>query len=255
VLDGVPDASLLRPGDLVEVHGPLSGGSGDVGATRVERLHPGPVPPQTFELRGRVSQLSSAAPRSFRLGRQLVSYAGASVVALRAALANGQTVRVAAALPPVAGAPWMIDTLLNDQDLPQDLGFLYTEGFVDALAAGPLFELEDLPVDASTANGKFDITADGQRVAVVGALVKGTLKAKSVAVIQPGAPVVFTLGGLVTDFVSPAAFRLRGVGIDASAAVYLAPASADTLANGLKIRIKGTVLGRRLIASQVELVP
>ena len=61
--------------------------------------------------------------------------------------------------------------------------------------------------------------------------------------------------GLVTDFVSPVAFRLRGVGIDASAAVYVAPATPAMLANGVKIRVKGTVLGRRIVASQIELQP
>jgi hypothetical protein len=91
-------------------------------------------------------------------------------------------------------------------------------------------------------------------VALRAALANGQT-VRVVAVIQPGQPVVFTLSGAITDFVSPAAFRLRGVGIDASAAVYLAPATAGTLASGVKIRIKGTVLGRRIVASQVELQP
>jgi hypothetical protein len=150
----------------------------------------------------------------------------------------------------------VVDKLTSDQALPDNLGFLYTEGYVQGLSlAGPSFLLEDLPVDASSANGKGSITADGQRVAVVGALVGGTLKAKAVAVVLPGAPVVFTLSGLVTDCVSPAAFRLRGVAIDASGASYVAPASAATLANGLRLRVKGTVLGRKVVAGQVELVP
>ena len=46
VLDGTPDAASLAPGDLVEVHGPLSSVAGDVSASRVEKLHPTQTPPR-----------------------------------------------------------------------------------------------------------------------------------------------------------------------------------------------------------------
>jgi Domain of unknown function (DUF5666) len=255
VLDGTPDAASLAPGDLVEVHGPLSSVAGDVSASRVEKLHPTPQATPRYELRGRVSLLDTAPGHpSFTLGRRVIDYGGATLT-LRQALANGQIVRVSAAAAPVAGTPWAVEKLTSDLALPDNLGFLYTEGFVESLQAGPNFELEGLAVDASSANGKGDIKAEGLRVAVVGALVNGKLKAKAVAVVQPGQPVVFSLSGPVTDFVSPASFRLRGVGIDASAATYLAPASPAVLGDVVRLRVKGTVLGRRLIASQVELMP
>ena len=253
VLDGTPDAASLAPGDLVEVHGPLSSVAGDVSASRVEKLHPTPQAPPSYELRGRVSLLDTAH-RSFTLGRRTIDYGSASLT-LRQSLANGQIVRVSAAAAPLPGTPWAVEKLTGDLALPDNLGFLYTEGYVESLQAGPSFELEGLAVDASSASGKAGITAEGLRVAVVGALVNGKLKAKSVAVVQPGEPVVFSLSGAVTDFVSPASFRLRGVSIDASGANYLAPASPTALADALRLRVKGTVLGRRLIASQVELLP
>ena len=255
VLDGTPDAASLAPGDLVEVHGPLSSVAGDVSASRVEKLHPTPQTPPRYELRGRVSLLDSApGHHSFTLGRRVIDYSGANIT-LRQALANGQIVRVSAAAGPLPGKPWAVEKLTSDLALPDNLGFLYTEGYVESLQAGPAFELEGLAVDASSANGKAGINAEGLRVAVVGALVNSKLKAKSVAVVQPGEPVVFSLSGPVTDFVSPASFRLRGVSIDASGASYLSPATPGGLADAVRLRVKGAVLGRRLIASQVELLP
>jgi len=253
VLDGTPDAASLAPGDLIEVHGPLSSVAGDVSASRVEKLHPTPQTPPRYELRGRVSLLDPAR-HSFTLGRRTIDF-GVANVTLRQTLANGQIVRVSAPAAPLPGIPWTVDKLTGDLDLPENLGFLYTEGYVEALVAGPNFELEGLAVDASSANGKAGITAEGLRVAVVGALVNGKLKAKAVTVVQPGQPVVFSLSGPVTDFVSPASFRLRGVSVDASGASYLPPATPAGLADTVRLRVKGTVLGRRLIASQVELQP
>ena len=253
VLEGAPDAASLTPGDIVEVHGPLSSLAGDVSASRVEKLHPTPQTAARYELRGRVSLLD-AARHSFTLGRRTIDY-GAANLTLRQALANGQIVRVSAAAAPLPGTAWTVEKLTGDLALPHNLGFLYTEGYVESLQVGPSFELEGLAVDASSANGKTGITAEGLRVAVVGALVDDKLKAKSVAVVQPGEPVVFSLSGPVTDFVSPASFRLRGVSIDAGGASYVAPASAAGLADAVRLRVKGTVLGRRLIASQVELLP
>ncbi len=254
VLEGVANASGLVVGDTVEVHGPLAGAAGDVSASRVEKLAQPPTARQPFELRGRVSQLDAVA-RTLTVGRRSVSYASANV-ALRSALIDGLVVRVsAAAAPPAAGLPWAIDRLVADQPLPDTLGFLYTEGIVEDLKPGPLFLLEGLNVDAGKANNKGAISANGLRVAVVGALVAGTLQAKSVAVIEPGEPVIFTLSGAVADFVSPADFRLRGVGIDAGSASYVAPASPASLANAVRLRVEGTMLGRKLIATQVAVLP
>jgi hypothetical protein len=257
VIEGAPDTAALAPGDVVEVHGPQRNALGDLSASRVERLASvAPVAPAFtgFELRGRTSQLDGVA-KTVLVGRRLVSYANAQLT-LRSGLANGQMVRVSAgAAPPAPGMPWAVERLTSDLALPANLSFLYTEGFVDDLTVGPVFMLEDLPVNASSANGRAAVTGNGQRVAVVGPLSQGTLQARSVAVVTPGAPVVFTLSGSVTDFVSPAAFKLRGVPIDAAAASFVAPATAASIANDVKLRIKGTVRGRGLAAGQIEVLP
>ena len=254
VIEGAAVAAELADGDVVEVHGPLGGRAGEVSASRVERLTSTPHAPQRpFELRGRVSKLDTVA-RTLTVGRRAVSYESATLM-LRGSLVDGMVVRVSAAAPPVAGQAWVVDRLTADQPLPDKLDFIYVEGFVTELQPGPLFAVEGLAVNAAKANNRAAIKADGQRVAVFGPLVDGVMQAVSVAIIEPGEPVVFTLSGPVTRFVSPADFRLRNVQIDASAAEYVAPATPAGLANTVQVRARGTMLGRKLVASRVEFLP
>jgi Domain of unknown function (DUF5666) len=152
---------------------------------------------------------------------------------------------------PVAGQLWRVERMTSDQPLPDNLGFVYAEGVTTDWATGPLFTLEGVPVNATGANGKGAVTNNGQRVAVIGSLVAGTLNAKSVARSLPGQPVVFVLSAALTDVQSIADFRVRGVTIDATSAVFAGGTSAE-LANGRRVKVTGSVSGRRLIATKVE---
>ncbi len=249
VVDGVDSAVQLAVGDVVEVHGPLGNTAGVVEASRLEKLGSTLKP---VELRGRISNLNAAA-RTMTVGKQQVSYASATI-ALRQALANGQVVRVASAIAPKAAQVWPVEQLVPDQPLPANLGFVYAEGLVDAWVAGPLFEIENLKVDASKANGRGAITANGQRVAVLGSLLDGLLVAKSVAVVKPGQATIFVLSGAVTDYKSITDFRVRGVRIDASAATFTGGV-ATALADGKKLKVSGTAQGRLIKATKVEFLP
>lgn len=249
VIDGADSAALLAPGDVVEVHGPLGASAGNVEASRIERLSAAPTPQRPFELRGRVSSLDAAA-RTLTVGRQAVRYDTATL-ALRQALANGQVVRVTAGAPPVAGLAWRVERMSSDQPLPDNLGFVYAEGVTTDWVTGPTFAIEGVSVDATTANGRGAVTANGQRVAVIGSLASGAIRAKSVARSVPGQPVVFVLSGALASYVSVADFRVRGVGIDASAATFVGGTAAE-LSDGRRVRVVGSVSGRRLIATRVE---
>jgi hypothetical protein len=249
VIEGADSAAALTPGDVVEVHGPLGSAAGSVEASRIEKLASAPTPAKPFELRGRVSNLDVVA-RTLTVGRQAVRYDTATL-ALRQALANGQVVRVAALAAPVAGQVWRIARMSSDQPLPDNLGFVYAEGVTTDWLAGPTFTLEGVSVDATSANNRGVVTADGQRVAVIGSLASGVLRAKSVARSQPGQPVVFVLSGALSNVVSPADFRVRGVGIDASTASFVGGTAAE-LVDGRRVRVVGGVSGRRLIATRVE---
>jgi Domain of unknown function (DUF5666) len=249
VIEGVDSASQIAPGDLIEVHGPLGLGAGAVEASRIERLSAGVHKP--VELRGRVSDLDTTA-RTLTVGRQSVRYDGAALT-LREALADGQIVRVSASAPPASGKPWIVERMTSDQPLPDKLDFVYIEGVTTDWVAGPKFKLEGVPVNASTANGGGSVTDNGQRVAVIGALISGTLNAKSVARSQPGQPLMFVLRAEVTDYRSIADFRVRGVAIDASSAVFEGGRVAN-MVNGRSVRVTGTVSGRKLIATRVQIL-
>lgn len=252
VVEGVEAAAALAVGDVVEVHGPLGAATATVEASRIERLAAAPSAARPVELRGRVGKLDPAA-RTLTVGRQAVRYDSAALT-LRQALADGQVVRVSALAAPVAGQAWRVERMASDQPLPDDLGFAYVEGVTTDWAVGPTFTLEGLPVDARSANGRGAVTAEGQRVAVIGSLAGGTLNAKSVARSIAGRPVVFVLGAAVSGFTSIADFRVRGVTVDATTAVFVGGAAAE-LADGRRVRVTGSVSGRRLIASKVEFLP
>jgi hypothetical protein len=247
VVEGVDMPQALRVGDVVEVHGPLGARAGTVEATRLERL----VAARSTELRGRVSELDPVRRRGV-VGRQPVDFSQATQT-LRQTLANGQVLRVAAPLPPSAGVDWLVARITSDTPLPANLGFAYAEGVTSGWRAGPLFDLDGLAVDGTTANNRTAITADDQRVAAIGSLKNGVLVAKSLALVRPGQAVVFNLSGPIAAFVSPAELRVRNVLVDASAATFVGGVITD-LANDKKVRVTGTLLGQRLLATRVEFV-
>jgi hypothetical protein len=249
VLEGVDAASQIALGDLIEVHGPLGESSGTVEASRIERLPSGAS--QRFELRGRVSDLDTVA-RTLTVGRQAVRYDSANLT-LRKALANGQLVRVWASAPPASGVAWAVKSMTSDQPLLDNLDFAYVEGVTTNWIPGPKFDVEGIPVNATEANLKSTVTGNGQRVAVIGELVAGTLNAKSVVRSMPGQPMVFVLGAELTDYKSIADFRVRGVTVDATSAVFVGGVSTD-LVNGRRVRVTGTISGRKLIATKVQIV-
>ncbi len=248
VVEGAERGSALALGDVVEVHGP-AGTTGLVEATRIERLSSGSEDRRPVELRGRVSALDTAA-RTVTVGKQPVFY-GNATLQLRKTLANGQVVRVRALTSPAARVPWTVDRLVSDVPLPENLGFAYAEGVTADWAAGPVFTMEDLPVNATEATNRGVVSANGQRVAVIGALIDGTLKAKSVARILPGMPAVFVLSGKVSDLRSVADLRVRGVLVDAAGAVLVA-GGASALVEGRRVKVTGTISGQRLIATRLE---
>jgi hypothetical protein len=244
---GVP----LAEGDIVEVHGALNSKDASVLASRIDKLSAPPATAWPYQLRGKVSQLDQP-PGTMKVGAQRVAYRGATVT-LPSTLANGMIVRVAASQPPAKGQDWTIERLTTDHALPQNLAFLYVEGVVDGWQSGPSFWIEDLLTDASTANGKLLVTADGQRVAAIGALRKGVLVAKSVTITEAGSSPEFRLSGLVSSYQSLGDFKLNAVSIDASGASFTA-GDATQVGLGAKVAVVGQVQGRKLVASKIKVI-
>jgi hypothetical protein len=148
---------------------------------------------------------------------------------------------------------WVVDRVVDDPWLVGEASQVYVEGVVTQFQAGPVFVLEGLDVDASGADKSYTVTGNGQRVAVVGVLKAGVLKAQAVRVVTPGEPVVFTLTGLIKQYKSPSDFRIGNVRINASTAKIVGGSSAD-LANGRKVRVRGEVHAQGLFAIRLEFV-
>jgi Domain of unknown function (DUF5666) len=252
-LDGATVTAGLAPdatfsvGDSVEVHGALGGVTENVSASRVEKLVPTQDSAPPFELRGRIRALNNQA-RTFSINNRTISYATASV-RLEQPPANGMVVRVASTAAPVTGQRWSVDQVVADQPLPLNLPFLYIEGFVDALEAGPRFQIEGVSVNASAAINRGSVNTEGVRIATFGPLVNGVLAAKTITLIESGQSPDFLMTGSVERYISAESFYLRGIEIDASKAVFF-PRSAN-LANGVAVRVRGKLLGRKLMARTV----
>jgi hypothetical protein len=248
IWDGVDGASQLREGDWVEVHGTLAQTNGSIDVTRLEKLN---APSSDYELRGVVTRVN-ATDHTMTVGGQKIDYNQASV-AVRVALQEGLVVRVSSSQPPADGQRWVVDRVVDDQWLVGDAAQVYVEGVVTQFQAGPVFVLEGLGVDASGADKSYTVTGNGQRVAVVGVLKAGVLKAQAVRVVTPGEPVIFTLTGLIKQYKGPSDFRIGNVAINASTAKIVGGSSAD-LANGRKVRVRGEVLAPGLFAIRLEFV-
>lgn len=256
VVDGVGGAAEVQAGDFVEVHGALADDALTVQASRIEKLVPPPESggasaEQRFELKGEVSQLNSSA-QTMRVGGQKVSFAQARITVK--ALVAGHVVRVSAGAPPAPDGTWAVDRVVDDRVLSGDVPWVYAQGVVRAWAAGPVFALEGLPVDARQAQKRGLVTGNGLRVAVVGSLQAGVLVARAVSVFEPGEPVVFVMSGQVKKYSSLSDFRIGGVRVDASRAQVSGGRAAD-LAEGRKVRVKGRVQGQVLVATSLEFIP
>jgi len=240
----------LQVGDTVEVHGLLDPSLGLIAATRVTQVSGASV---NTELRGKVTELNTTAG-TMRVGGRLVSFARASI-ALPTGLIEGMVVRVSSSLAPLTGQTWVLDRVLPSQDLALSMNaaFVYVEGYVDDWSAGPVFSMDGLPVSATGANGRTAVTQNGQRVAVIGSLQGGRLIAKSVAIVNPGVATRFTLFGDISNFVSAADFKVRFVQIDASQASFTV-GNASQLADGVRVRVDGTVQGRAIVATKMKIL-
>jgi Domain of unknown function (DUF5666) len=249
VYDGISRPGEIQVGDAIELHGPLGSKTGQINASRVELIEKDSI--TRYELRGKVSKLDAVA-RTMMVGNQAVRF-DAAQVAMRHALINDQTVRVSSSTAPVHGQPWPIQRMVMDQTLPTSLSFFYVEGFTNNLVPGPVFSLEDVRVDATTADGREKITDEGLNVAAFGSLEKGKMTATSVAIVTPGKPVVFKLTGPIHRFERLNEFKVRGTWVDGSRANVIG-GDASKLDKGTVVSVEGTLLERELIATRIEVM-
>jgi len=106
-------------------------------------------------------------------------------------------------------------------------------------------------VSAQFVNGGASALRDGARVAVDGVPNGAFLVATTVTFVEDGVgPVVVEIEGTISDFASPASFRVAGQRVDASGATFV-NGTIGALANGLRVEVRGVQNGVVLAAQKV----
>lgn len=129
-------------------------------------------------------------------------------------------------------------------------------GVVSGFISVSTFTVSGLIVDASSAffkNGTAAMLINGAAVEVKGTLVSGVLKASEVEFRNSGSSEALDMDakGLISNFVGVSSFTVAGVQVDASAARFKA-GTAAMLQNGVRVEVKGAIVGGVLKATEVD---
>lgn len=252
VFEGASGLSVLVVGDRVEVHGQRDA-PGVVIASRIERRSASALP--FVRVVGSVSALD-ATGSVFSLGGLTVGYSGAIVLPAGAALANGQRVVVWSDVAPVGDRlTAKVVRIKRVQAVENDR--MRVGGRILAVdLAARTFTIDGLPVDASGATFNRGTAADlinGRRVQVRGTWANGRLVASEVRFFRDQGDGEAEMTGVIANHVGVASFTVRGVPVDASGAgVEFKNGTAATLANGVAVKIHGSVDGGVVKAREVE---
>ncbi len=226
--------AALKAGDMVSVYG-FAGSSGQTVATRLEPALSG----DARRLRGPVAGIDAHTKR-FGIGAALLDYSSAANVP--PGLADGQWVHVTLSGASIGGVLG-VAAFGPSPTPPADAAHVAVEGLVDAPTVQGLVRIGTISVDASLATivpAPAALVA-GAHAEVSGRLVAGVLVADRIKLLtaqeaeRRSFQVIGAVGGL-----SGANFVVRGVAVDASAATYVNGA-ATMLANGVKVRMQGTL--------------
>jgi hypothetical protein len=133
-----------------------------------------------------------------------------------------------------------------------DNTFIVLDGIVESVSAPGRFRLNETDVDAIAVGGS--AVAAGTRVQLSGRKAAGVLTATKLKVVSASDRLEYIVQGPVSDFVSLAAFKVRGELIDASTASVSGGTAAE-LANGRQVLVKCGAGSGKLLATQVSLLP
>lgn len=247
-------AASVLAGDAVEVHGLIvvQGTGFVVQATRIERLA---ALPAYLKATGVVS---GAGPGAFAIGALRVDASAAVVLPMGASIADGA---VAAVLAPAAslalnvdGTPRVVAAQVRVRSLDADATRVTVGGVVSALdSTGQRFTLGGVRVSyaGATVSPSGASLANRYVVATGHRLGDGSLQADTVTVRDGTRESEAELDGDITAFVSASSFQVRGVAVDASAAV-LENCPAGGLANGVYVELQGSLAPTGVVATQVH---
>jgi len=226
--------AALKAGDQVSIYG-LAGSSGQTVATRVEPAVGG----QAWRLRGPVAGLDANAKR-FGIGAAMFDYSSAANIP--PSLANGLWVHLKLR-GTSAGGVLGVAAFGPSLTPPADAAHAEAEGVVVATMPQGLFRIGAISVDGSVATIDPAPAAlvTGAHAEVSGRLEAGVLVADRVKLLtaQEADSRTYQAAGTVAGL-SGANFAVRGVAVDANAAIYV-NGSAALLANGIKVRVQGVL--------------
>ena len=256
-LVGMPAAGLAD-GMLVRVEAPAAQSGNAVTAASVRALSSMLPAGAYVEYVGYVSQFASAA--SFQVGSLAVNAANAQFVGAPAStLANGVRVEVAGTVAGGIVNATEVDFLLLAEEpaspTPADV-----EGPITDLLSPSNFRVRGQLVDATHATfsgGVIGELANGRTVHVTGLVNGSMLAATSVAFLDTPPPELTRLAvdGAITDFSSPASFRVNGQPVTTGAGTTFIGGTAGDLANGRHVTAEGVVQGGVLVAGILTVFP
>lgn len=254
VLDGYADASGIKVGDRVEVHGKAvtNAGAPAVLASRIERK---PGTDTWVRAKGVVAGLTAT---QFTIGGLTVKIDGTTRLdPASLSLSNGQTVVVwSNAAVAVDGSVTASAIKLANINLVDKQG-VRVEGPVAGCTAAPctLPKIDGLTVDLSGATfvtGSQADVANGVAMRVEGsydATTQRLVATKAGVRLRDATAGKVTLIGMVSDYVSATDFTVRGVPVTTNGST--AVAGGCTIAAGSIVAITGTLSGSQVTAETV----
>lgn len=247
---GYASLASIKTTDRVEVHGLLKTDS--LGVVSVQATL---IVQQTaatgVRLTGYVAQYNAGAG-TFVIGANTVKTGSAVITPSGALLANGALVTVWSNSDPVGSS--ITASTIRIKGLGGISQNITVSGTISNFTGTASFKVRNQTVDAS----KAEIAPSGatlgadKYVVVVGSYDASANKvnATSVTVFTSTAPTKVELHGTVANFVSASSFTVRGVALDASAAIFTGGTAAQ-LANGVYVEVHGTIANNVVHASTV----
>lgn len=222
-------------------------------AARIERLDLSapPISEPSAKAEGAITEFVSVA--NFKVGGRKVNASSAKFEqGVAADLADGRRVGIEGTLAGDVLMATKVEFKPTDTTTPTSVSI---EGAITEFVSSANFKVALQQVDATGAmfeGGTAADLANGRRVGVEGTVSGGVLAARKVSIKAAPTAATLEVEGTITDFVSPASFKVAGQWVDASKATVRNGTVAD-LANGRKVEANGTVVSGVLQATAVEL--
>jgi hypothetical protein len=184
-----------------------------------------------------------------------VDATGATIAnGVASALANGRVVHVTGR---ITGGILVAAQVEFKDTMPAENTRLSVDGAITDYVSAQSFRVNGQAVSiwqtTVFAGGSAADLVNGRQVVVEGMLVSGVLNAATVTIKTPSAAQVVSTEGLIANFVSPASFTVNGQAVATNSNTLFTNGTAASLANGVRISVKGTIWSGVLNASNVEI--